>query len=424
MNEINNDLEAENMVIGAIFLEPDVVFDLSLTANHFHSARNRLIFQAIKELAEKEIPTDIMTVTNQLGNQIENAGGVSYLTDLSLSVPTAENILFYENIVLQQFQKRRMMTAAANYLNNPTEEGSEALYQTYIELFETESSKEITKTDVLYGIFNEMSEDQGMMKGISTGFADLDAMTGGLDGGDLIIVAARPSMGKTAFALNLAMQCCVDGGCASIFSLEMPEKQLTKRMLSAISAIEGAKWRNPYRMFNDRDHQKASRAIGQYETWDMYIHDDSRQTVADIRANIRATSRSHPHQKQLVIIDYLQLMTPMGTFERHDLAIGKMTSELKQIARQFSVPIILLSQLNRSVEQRQNKRPMLSDLRDSGSIEQDADLVMLLYRDDYYDKSLQTNNIVEINIAKQRNGPVGSIPLTFWKEYSKFCEPK
>ncbi|WP_368043846.1 DnaB helicase C-terminal domain-containing protein [Weizmannia sp. WK01] len=216
------------------------------------------------------------------------------------------------------------------------------------------------------------------------------------------------------------MKCCVTGGVADVFSLEMPEKQLTQRMLSAIGNIEGAKWRNPYRTFSDEDRNRAMKAIGIYDKWLMNIHDESTQTVAEIRAAVRKTQRKYPDLKHIVVIDYLQLITTLGKFDRHDLAIGSITRELKQMARQFNVPVVLLSQLSRGVEQRQDKHPMMSDLRDSGSIEQDADMIMFLYREDYYERDTDAKNIVEINIAKQRNGPVGTVQLAFMKEYSKF----
>ncbi|MGG3449918.1 DnaB-like helicase C-terminal domain-containing protein [Domibacillus aminovorans] len=180
------------------------------------------------------------------------------------------------------------------------------------------------------------------------------------------------------------------------------------------------KWRNTFKMFTDQDKQRAKYAMDAYNKWDIYIHDDSRQTLADIRAAVRKTKREHPDQKHIVVIDYLQLITPIGKFERNDLAVGHITRELKQMARQFDVPVMLLSQISRAVVQRQHKRPMMSDLRDSGSIEQNADLVSFLYRDDYYDKESSAKNIVEVILAKQRNGPIGTVELLFIKEYSKF----
>ncbi|MGX6441822.1 replicative DNA helicase [Neobacillus sp. K501] len=266
-----------------------------------------------------------------------------------------------------------------------------------------------------------MVEDKGEFSGVDTGFPLLNGMLNGLQNGDLIIIAARPSVGKTALALNLAKNCCKDGGTVDFFSLEMPSKQLIKRLLSDISNVDGSKWKNSYRYFNGNDYERAVHAVGLLDNWNLHIHDEPRQTVADIRAAIQKTKREHPDGNHLVIIDYLQLITQTKRFERHDLAVGNITRELKQIARQYEVPIILLSQLSRGVEQRMDKRPVMSDLRDSGSIEQDADVIMLLSRDEFDQVNSEKSEQINVNIAKHRNGPVGVIKLAFEKNYSRFC---
>ena len=417
--ESNSILDAENMVLGAIFLEPDIIHEITLEPEYFSISKNRIIFKAMRELAAANITIDVVTLTDQLGDKIENVGGISYLSDLAIYCPSTANVQAYEKIVLENYKRRNLVAAAQRFLNEQTEETADAFYSKYIEMQELGTMKETTKQDVLMEIFEEMHEDKGEITGIDTGFTDLNEMTGGLQGGDLIIVAGRPSMGKTAFALNLAENNCKSGGVSDVFSLEMPEKQLVKRMLSSIANIQGSKWRNPYRFFSEEDYHNANQALGIYGKWDIYIHDEPKQTVADIRAAVRKTQRKHPHQKHLVVIDYLQLITVLGKYERNDLAVGAITRELKQMARQFDVPVVLLSQLSRAVEQRQDKRPMLSDLRDSGNIEQDADVVMLLYREDYYEKE-RKDNLIEINIAKHRNGPIGTVKLLFEKEYSLF----
>ncbi|WP_231584158.1 replicative DNA helicase [Domibacillus indicus] len=416
--------EVENTVLGSMFLEPDLAYETNLTIEHFTRAANRCIFEAIKKLAEQNVPVDVIMVTQQLveDGQIENVGGTSYLSDLAGSVPTTANFAYYQAMLIDQYKKRLMSRAASDYLANPTEETAEKVYSTFIEAQEMGQKQGRTKVEVLSEIFDEIYEDAGELTGISSGLAELDRMTGGWQGGDLIIVAGRPSMGKTAYALSLAGACCEQGGVADIFSLEMSQKQLIKRFLSSIGNIEGSKWRNPSKMFTEVDDNRADYAMNEYNKWAIEIHDNSRQTVADIRAAVRKTKRDHPGKKHIVVIDYLQLITPIGKFERHDLAIGYITRELKQMARQFDVPVMLLSQLSRAVEQRQDKRPMLSDLRDSGSIEQDADIVSFLYRDDYYSKDKGVKNTVEVILAKQRNGSVGTIELAFIKEYSKFLD--
>lgn len=413
-------INAESMILGAVFLEPEVIHEITLEPEHFSSTRNNLLFKAMQELAAENVKIDLPVIADKLGSQLEGIGGISYLTDLAVACPSTGNIDAYQRIVIEKYKNRTLVASAASFLNAQTEEKADEFYKTYIEMQELGVKNSKTKQDVLMEIHSDMTEDKGEMTGIDTGFTDLNNMTGGLNGGDLIIVAARPSMGKTAFALNLAKSCCEDGGVADIFSLEMPEKQLTQRLLSAMVNISGAKWRNPYRMFSEEDNNKAIHAIGKYGDWYINIHDESQQTIADIRARVRKTQREYPDQNHIVVIDYLQLITQVGKFDRHDLAIGDMTRQLKQMARHFNVPVVLLSQLSRAVEQRQDKRPMMSDLRDSGSIEQDADLIMFLYRDDYYDKESKNQNIVEINLAKHRNGPVGTVQLAFVKEYSQF----
>ncbi|MDZ5719557.1 replicative DNA helicase [Bacillus inaquosorum] len=313
-----------------------------------------------------------------------------------------------------------MQKTALDFANNPSDEGILQVYQKTVELQEIGIKNNRTKMDVLTEIYNDMYQEKGEITGVETGLADLDAMTGGWQDSDLIIVAARPSMGKTAFALNLAQNAALKGGVVDVFSLEMSDRQLVNRMLSNLGSIEGTKWRNPHKYFSEKDYENANRAIGEYEKLDIYIHDKPSQSVADIRSAIRKTTKDHPDQKHLVVIDYLQLIRPIGKFETKNLEVASITGELKNIARTFNVPIILLSQLSRGVEQRQDKRPMMSDLRDSGSIEQDADIVSFLYRDDYYDKQSDLKNIVEIIFAKQRNGSVGTVMAAFIKEYGRF----
>ncbi|WP_257535534.1 replicative DNA helicase [Mesobacillus foraminis] len=415
-------LEAENMVLGAIFLEPETIYELILEPCHFSSKKNQVIFHAMAELRDKTQPIDPVTMLEQLGSQIENIGGISYLTSLAVSCPTTEHVEDYQRIVLEQYKIRELKRAAAGFLNKGSLEEAESFYQTFISMQGVGRVAEGTKTGVLMDIFDEMYEDRGDLQGIDTGFSTMNRMTGGWNKGDLIILAARPSMGKTAFALNLAINCCKKGGAVDIFSLEMPDKQLVKRILSSLTRIDGAKWRNPYHLFNEDDQNKANMALDIYHKWNVQIHDQSRQTVSDLRAQIQKTRREFPEGEYLVIIDYLQLIATTGKYDRYDLAIASITKELKQIARQYQVPIILLSQLSRGVEQRMDKRPRMSDLRDSGSIEQDADVIMLLYREEYYDIESKGNNLIEIDIAKQRNGPVGSVKLFFEKEVGTFVD--
>jgi replicative DNA helicase len=422
MQNIIQNIDAEQAVLGSILLEGDLIKEVSLSPEHLSHPQHRVIFQAMRDVEKLGEPVDLVTIVTKLGDAVESVGGVDYLSRLAASIPSTANIEAYQRLIFESYRLREMQRLSFDFANEPTEEKITAMYQKINELQELGVTNTRTKQDILYEIYNDMHEEKGEITGIDTGFEDLNKMTGGWQNGDLIILAARPSMGKTALLLNFVMNNCSKGGVADIFSLEMPDKQLVHRMLSAIGNINGSKWRNPRKYFSENDFTAATEAIGDYESWTINIHDQAKQTIADIRAAIRRTKRDNPGKKHIVAIDYLQLISIVGKFERNDLAIGYITRELKQMARAFDVPIILLSQLSRAVEQRQDKRPMMSDLRDSGSIEQDADIIMFLYRDDYYNKESEKKNIVEVNLAKHRNGPTGSIELLFRKEYGKFLD--
>lgn len=414
-------IEAEQAVLGSILLDGDLIKELSLQPEHFAEQTHRVIFKAMKHVEASGKVIDLVSVATVLDDAISQIGGTGFLMKLSESVPSTANILGYQTLVFEAYKVRESQRITSEFSQNPDFEKVAELQQQFNSLQELGVSNTRTKNDILYEIFNDMHEMKGDMTGIDTGFNEINGMTGGLQNGDLIIVAARPSMGKSAFALNLCMKNCKDGGVSDFFSLEMPDKQLVHRMLSGMVNIQGSKWRNPQKLFSEKDHERAMYAIGEYEKWAINIHDNAKTTIADIRSGIRKTKKEYPGRKHLVVIDYLQLITVLGKYDRHDLAIGSITRELKQIARTFDVPIVLLSQLSRAVEQRQDKRPMMSDLRDSGSIEQDADMIAFLYREDYYNKETDAKDIVEIIIAKHRNGPTGTVNLAFIKEYGKFA---
>lgn len=410
------------MILGAVFLEPTSIYELILEPHHFSQKRNQLIFQAMTELRQESKGIDVVTMVNKLIGQIQEIGGATYLTSLAVSCPSTVHLEEYQRIVLDQYKLRELKRAAAGFINHGTMEDAEGFYQTFIKMQEIGLAQNESKQAHMMTVFDEIFEEQGDLNGIDTGFQSLNRMTSGWAKTDLIILAARPSMGKTAFALQLAMNCCQKGGVVDVFSLEMPKIQLAKRILSNLTRIDGGKWKNPYRLFTEEDQEKAVTALGVYHQWNLQLYDHPRRTVADIRAQIQKTRREFPDEDYLVVIDYLQLITITGKHDRYDLAVKSVTSELKQIARQYQVPIILLSQLSRGVEQRMDKRPKMSDLRDSGSIEQDADLIMLLYRDEYYNKDHNENKIIEVDIAKQRNGAVGIVKLLFEKEFGTFMD--
>ncbi|MEC1474067.1 replicative DNA helicase [Bacillus haynesii] len=421
MQNILQNVEAEQALLGCVLVESDLIKELSLQPEHFSETRHQVIFKAMREVEKLGKSVDMVTTVTKLGDSVEQVGGLQYLTDLGSAVASTANFLAYQTLIYEAYRLREMKKIAIEFANTPTDDGITELYKRAMELQEIGIEKTRTKQDVLMEIYNDMHEEKEDITGINTGLIDLNAMTGGWQDGDLIVLAARPSMGKTAFALNMGKANCEKGGVSDIFSLEMPDKQLTHRLLSNLGNIEGSKWKNPRKFFSDRDYENATKAIGEYEKWNINIHDQPAQTLADIRSKIRETKKENPdNKKHLVIIDYLQLIRAIGKYERRDLEVGSITAELKEMARAFKIPIILLSQLSRAVEQRQDKRPMMSDLRESGSIEQDADVVMFLYRDDYYNKNSELKNIIEIDLAKQRNGPTGIIQASFIKEYGRF----
>jgi len=421
MQNILQNVEAEQALLGCILVESDLIKELSLQPEHFSETRHQIIFNAMREVEKLGKSVDMVTTVTKLGDSVEQVGGLQYLTDLGSAVASTANFLAYQTLIYEAYRLREMKKIAIEFANTPTDDGITELYKRAMELQEIGIEKTRTKQDVLMEIYNDMHEEKEDITGINTGLIDLNAMTGGWQNDDLIVLAARPSMGKTAFALHMGKSNCEKGGVTDIFSLEMPDKQLTHRLLSNLGNIEGSKWKNPRKFFSDRDYENATKAIGEYEKWNINIHDQPAQTLADIRSKIRKTKKENPdNQKHLVIIDYLQLIRAIGKYERRDLEVGSITAELKEMARAFKIPIILLSQLSRAVEQRQDKRPMMSDLRESGSIEQDADVVMFLYRDDYYNKNSELKNIIEIDLAKQRNGPTGMIQASFIKEYGRF----
>lgn len=412
-------IEAEQSVIGSILLEGSLFRNLRIQSKHFGDLKHRQIFKAMEEVANKDQSIDVVTVVTQLGDLVNRVGGVSYITDLAGSVPSTANVKFYESAVFESYRNRKTKEIALKYAENPDDESLHDLIYQLSKVSEIGVPREEKTThDYLIEIAEDMSKSPEESKvGFQTNFTDFDEMTGGLQPGDLIIIAARPSVGKTAFALNVASSHCENGGTSHFFSLEMGTKSLLQRMISSLGSIDGQKWRSM--AFNNDDYSNAMSAIGFISNWNLNIHDQTR-TINDIRLIIRQAVHDNPDENHLVVIDYLQLLAPTGRYERRDLEVGAMTRDLKLLAKELNIPIVLLSQLSRGVEQRQDKRPMLSDLRESGNIEQDADVVGFLYRDDYYDNESEKQNIIEIIISKQRNGPTGTVELVFLKEYGKF----
>lgn len=424
-------IEAEMAVLGAILLDSDALITVmeKISSEDFYRTAHQYIFTSMVELAQQDEPIDLVTLTAKLQDkkQLEDIGGISYLSQLANAVPTAANVDYYAQIVEEKSMLRRLIRTATQIVSSGyASEDDVAMLLSDAERRILEISQRRSGTgfvpirDVLMEVFDRveyLSQQRGGITGIPSGFRDLDKMTSGFQRSDLIIVAARPSVGKTAFALNIAQNVGVRAKeTVAIFSLEMGAAQLVQRMICAEGNIEANAMRNGD--LKGDDWEKLTMAIGSLSEANIYIDDSPSLTVADIRAKCRRLKQEKGIG--LILIDYLQLIQGRGRGDNRQQEVSEISRTLKQIARELNVPVIALSQLSRGVEQRQDKRPMMSDLRESGSIEQDADIVAFLYRDDYYDKETEKKNIIEIIIAKQRNGPVGTVELAFLKQYNKF----
>lgn len=428
-----HNIEAEQAVIGAIFLEPDAFSTASerISPNDFYRASHEVIYEAMFQLFEKGEPIDIVTVTTLLANsdKLDIAGGVPYLTDLASSVPTAANIDYYSKIVEEKALLRRLISTATDIVTNTfskEDEVEEVLDEAERSILEVSSRKNVNAfqpiKDVLIEVYDNIEQlhhAKDDVTGIPTGYRDLDRMTSGFQRNDLIIIAARPSMGKTAFALNIAQNVAINTDeNVAIFSLEMGAAQLVQRMLCAEGNIDSQRLRTGKLV--QEDWGKLTMAMGSLSHAGIYIDDSPGIRVTDIRSKCRRLKQEHG--LGMIIIDYLQLIQGSEhSRENRQQEVSEISRSLKSLARELEVPLIALSQLSRGVESRQDKRPMMSDLRESGSIEQDADIVGFLYRDDYYDSESEQQNI-EIIISKQRNGPTGTVELAFVKEYNKFVD--
>jgi len=424
--------EAEQSVIGAIFLDPQALITASeiLLADDFYHNAHKKIFETMLRLSDQGKAIDVVTVTEELSakKEIEDVGGLSYLLELANAVPTAANVAHYAKIVEEKALLRRLIRVATKIVEDgyTREDEVEALLgeaeKKMMEVANRKNAGDFKHVkDVLVETFDNIEQLQsrkGDVTGIPTGFRDLDNITAGFQRNDLIIVAARPSVGKTAFALNVAQSVAVQAReNVAIFSLEMGAEQLVMRMLCAEGNIDAQVLRTG--ALTTEDWGKLTMAMGSLSNSGIFIDDTPGVRINEIRAKCRRLAQEHG--LGMILIDYLQLIQGSGKpGENRQQEVSEISRSLKGLARELKVPVIALSQLSRGVEQRQDKRPMMSDLRESGSIEQDADIVAFLYRDDYYDKESESKNMIEIIIAKQRNGPTGTVTLAFKKEFNKF----
>lgn len=423
-------LEAEASLLGAILIDSDAIVKIAdaVSSADFYDERHSHIYEAIKSLYDKHSPIDVLTLANELRNNglIDTVGGPSYLTELTNFVPTAAHVMQYADIVSTKSMRRRLIKASQDITDFSYDE-SEGL-QSLIEQAESrlfEVSQKQIKQDVVsleqvlgesFERLDELHKDKGTIRGVPTGYKDLDGILAGLQRSDLFVLAARPSMGKTAMVLNLAHNVAVGANQpVLIFSLEMGKEQLVDRMLARESNVQA--WALRTGNLTDADFEKIAHAMGTLSEAQIFIDDSPSITVSELRT--KARREAHLHPLGLIIVDYLQLMSggsKFGSEGNRVQEISEISRGLKGVARELNVPLVALSQLSRSVESRNPQIPQLADLRESGSIEQDADVVAFLYREEYYNPDTERKNIMDVFIKKHRNGPTGAIELYFDRE--------
>jgi replicative DNA helicase len=407
-----------------------------VTVQDFYRPDHRLVFEAIGALAAAGKPCDVVTVAEQLtrSSRLDEAGGLAYLGTLARDTPTAANVKSYAQIVRERSLLRQLLRAgteiAASVFSNEGETAQELVDTAQSKVFEIaergiSSQREgaVRIQSLMPGLIDQIDEwhsNPDALRGLPTGFHELDKKTGGLRGGDLVIVAGRPSMGKTTLAINMAEYAALKADVKAavvIFSMEMPADQLMTRMLASIGRVPLGHIRSG--QISDDDWPRLTGASGQLSEAAIYIDETPALTPTQLRARARRVDRES-RGLGLVIVDYLQLMQVPGTQDNRATEIAEISRSLKALAKELRVPVIALSQLNRGVEQRVDKKPVMSDLRESGAIEQDADIILLIYREEVYDKNTTRKGIADIDIAKHRNGETGPFQLTFQGQYSRF----
>ena len=444
MSEITNNFnqqarEAEKAVLGGLMLETER-FDsviLKISDKDFHGKDHQLIFESMGELINENKPLDPLTVSEKLDskNLLNKIGGKDYLISLATETPTAANLEAYAEIIRQRSVARQLMKAnseIAELINNPQGmDGYSLLDEAERKIFSLNDEANRSQSCILsmkelipksINRLHQLAESGSKLLGSSTGFKAIDNKLQGLQDGDLIVVAGRPSMGKTALAMNIAENVLVENdentGAVLVFSLEMPAESLTTRLLSGMSRLDQQDVRS-----GKLDNKQVTQVVEQSKRLrelPIYIDDSSLISPMELRARARRVNRQEPNGLSLIVVDYLQLMQIPGSLENRVNQISEISRSLKSLAKELNVPVLALSQLNRAVEQRTDKRPMMADLRDSGAIEQDADVILFIYRDEVYNEDTDQGNKAEIIIGKQRNGPIGKTYLTFLKQYARF----
>jgi replicative DNA helicase len=428
-------IEAEQSMLGGLMLDNstwDQVADI-VSEEDFYRKDHQLIFRAVRQLSEEATPFDVVTLSEWLEshNELDNAGGLSYLGMLANNTPSAANIKAYANIIRERSVLRQLISVGTKIsdsgFNTEGRNSNELLDLAERLVFEIaeqgargqggfEAIKDVL-TNVVDRIDHLFQLDEPIT-GMPTGFNDFDDMTSGLQAGDLVIVAGRPSMGKTTFAMNVAEYAAVKSDePVAVFSMEMPSEQLAMRMLSSLGRIDQHRVRTG--KLEDEDWPRLTSAVGILAEKKLFIDDSAGLSPGELRSRCRRLTREHG-KLGLIVIDYLQLMQVPGFKENRTAEISEISRSLKALAKEMDAPVIALSQLNRSLEQRPNKRPVMSDLRESGAIEQDADIIVFIYRDEVYNEDSPDKGTAEIIIGKQRNGPIGTLRLTFLGKYTRF----
>ncbi len=427
-----HNIEAEQSVLGSLLIDRDAIIRVAsyVKAEDFYISANGTVYQAILDLYNRREPTDFLTLSDELErrNALDDIGGLGYLSSLLNVVPTAVHVEYYGRIVERTATLRRLIDAGTQiagigYQDNlDAEDALDSAEQALFTVSQRRQTKDFQSiSDVLDRFFDQLDylqQNRGEVVGVPTGFTDLDKLTGGLQRSDLLILAARPSMGKTAFALGMAYGAAVQHGKkVGVFSLEMSAEQLVQRLLATETGVDSHRLR--LGNIDDSEWDRISRAFGRLAEAQIFIDDSANASVMDVRSKARRLQAEQG--LDLIIVDYLQLMSGRRSDNRVQ-EISEISRGLKGLARELNIPVVALSQLSRAVETRADHRPMLSDLRESGSIEQDADIVMFIFRDDKYDENSEKKGIAEIIIAKHRNGPVGSVNLRFFDRTARFAD--
>lgn len=422
-------IEAEQSVLGSMIIDRNAIAQVgeALRGEDFYRENHKMIFQAIISLFQKDIPVDLITLLENLKSteRLEAAGGITYITQLRDSVPSTANLESYIKIVKDKSVLRRLIRSSSEIIEesyNKQDDVPKVLDGAEKRIFDIAQNREKSDFEAMstvlergFAEIERLYNNKGEITGVPSGFPELDAKTSGFQKGDMVLIAARPSMGKTTFALNIGEYAALRSGkSVVIFSLEMSKEQLAYKLLCSEANVDMLKLRTGN--LEDQDWDNIAKASGPLAGAKIYIDDTAGISVMEMRSKCRRMKIEHGID--LIIVDYLQLMS--GSGESRQQEVSEISRSLKAIAKEMQCPVIALSQLSRAPEQRNDHRPMLSDLRESGSIEQDADLVMFLYRDEYYNKETEQKNIAECIIAKQRNGPTGTVNLAWIGQYSKF----